>query len=98
MMIGSMNNLMNTISFSNAGSIDSVIRKGFDQARNTPRSNALLRKSRANHTRRNLVLIMDYHPNLKDLPKLINPIRPGLFSRSPGPGGGLRGPDGKNQG
>ena len=29
----------------------------------------------------------------------INPIRPGLFSRSPGPGGGrLRGPDAKNQG
>ena len=27
-----------------------------------------------------------------------NPIRPGLFSRSPGPGGGLRGPDAKNQG
>ena len=26
-----------------------------------------------------------------------NPIRPGLFSRSPGPGG-LRGPDAKNQG
>ena len=37
------------------------------------------------------------------LPKLFfNPIRPGLFSRSPGPrgggGGGLRGPDAKNQG
>ena len=30
----------------------------------------------------------------------INPIRPGLFSRSPGRGGGggLRGPDAKNQG
>ena len=29
-----------------------------------------------------------------------NPIRPGLFSHSPGPGGGwgLRGPDAKNQG
>ena len=27
-----------------------------------------------------------------------NPVRPGLFSRSPGPGGGLRGPDAKNQG
>ena len=27
-----------------------------------------------------------------------NPIRPGLFSCSPGPGGGLRGPDAKNQG
>ena len=41
---------------------DSIIRKGFDQARNTPRSNALLRKLRANDTRRNLVLIMDYSP------------------------------------
>ena len=31
--------------------------------------------------------------------KTVNPIRPGLFSRSPGPGGGggLRGPDAKNQ-
>ena len=29
---------------------------------------------------------------------LLNPIRPGLFSRSPGPGGGLRGPDAKNRG
>ena len=28
----------------------------------------------------------------------LNPIRPGLFSRLPGPGGGLRGPDAKNQG
>ena len=26
-----------------------------------------------------------------------NPIRPGLFSRSPGLGGGLRGPDAKNR-
>ena len=58
---------------------DSVIRKGFDQARNTPRSNALLRKSRANDTRRNLVLIMDYHPKLKDLPKLIKSHLPTLY-------------------
>ena len=28
----------------------------------------------------------------------INPIRPGLLSCSPGPGGGLRGLDAKNQG
>ena len=58
---------------------DSVIRKGFDQARNTPSSNALLRKSRANDTRRNLVLVMDYHPNLKDLPKLIKSHLPTLY-------------------
>ena len=35
--------------------------------------------------------------DLDNDPQIINPIRPGLFSRSPGPGG-LRGPDGKNQG
>ena len=50
---------------------NSVIRKGFDQARNTSRSNALLSESRTNDTKRNLVLVMDYHPNLKDLPKLL---------------------------
>ena len=50
---------------------DSVIRKGFDQAKNISRSNALLPKSRTNDARRNLVLVMDYHPNLKDLPKFI---------------------------
>ena len=53
---------------------DSVISKGFDQARNTPRSNALLRKSRANDTRRNLVLIMDYHPNLRTFQSLLKAI------------------------
>ena len=57
----------------------SVIRKGFDQARNTLRSNALSRKSRANDTRRNLVLIIDYRPNLKDLPKLIENHLPTLY-------------------
>ena len=54
--------------------------KGFDQARNTPRSNALLRKSRANDTRLDLVMIMDYHPNLKDLPKLIKSHLPTLYA------------------
>ena len=49
----------------------SVIRKGFNKARNTSRSYALLSKSRTNDTKRNLVLVMDYHPDLKDLPKLI---------------------------
>ena len=71
-MIGLKNNLKNTISFSSAGSYKySVIRKGFDKARNTSRSYALLSKSRTNDTKRNLVLVMDYHPDLKDLPKLI---------------------------
>ena len=51
---------------------NSVIRKGFDQAKNTSRSNALLSKSRTNDTKRNLVLVMDYHPNLKDLVHVSN--------------------------
>ena len=46
---------------------NSIIRKGFDQAKNTSRSDALLSESIPNDTRRNIVLIMDYHPNLKDL-------------------------------
>ena len=57
----------------------SVIRKSFDQARNTPRSNASLPKSRTIDTRRNLVLVMDYHPNLKDLPKLTKSHLPTLY-------------------
>ena len=56
-----------------------VIRKSFDQAKNTSRSDALLSKSITNDTRRNLVLIMDYHPDLKDLPKLINNHLPTLY-------------------
>ena len=47
---------------------NSIIRKAFDQAKNTSRYDALLSKSITNDTRRNLVRIMDYHPNLKDLP------------------------------
>ena len=58
---------------------NSVIRKGFDQAKNTSRPDALLSKSITNDTRRNLVLIMDYHPNLKDLPKLIKNHLPTLY-------------------
>ena len=58
---------------------NSAIRKGFDQARNTSRSNALLSKSRTNDTKRNLVLIMDYHPYLTDLPKLIKNHLPTVY-------------------
>ena len=58
---------------------NSVIRKGFDQTKNTSRSDALLSKSITNDTKRNLVLIMDYHPNLKDLPKLIKNHLPTLY-------------------
>ena len=58
---------------------NSIIRKGFDQAKNTSRSDDLLSESITNDTRRNLVLIMDYHPNLKDLPKLIKNHLPTLY-------------------
>ena len=58
---------------------NSVIRKGFVQAKNTSRSDALLSISITNDTRRNLVLIMDYHPNLKDFPKLIKNHLPTLY-------------------
>ena len=51
---------------------NSVIRKGFDQAKNTSRSDTLS-ESITNDTRRNLVLVMDYHPNLKDLPNNLLP-------------------------
>ena len=56
-----------------------VIRKGFDQAKNTSRSDALLSKSITNDTKRNLILIMDYHPKLRDLPKLIKNHLPTLY-------------------
>ena len=58
---------------------NSVIRKDFDQAKNTSCSDALLSKSITNDTRGNLVLIMDYHPNLKDLSKLIKNHLPTLY-------------------
>ena len=55
---------------------DSVIR-------NTLCSNALLPKSRTNDTRHKLVLVMNYNPNLKDLPKLIKSHLPTMYE-SPG--------------
>ena len=58
---------------------NSVNRKGFDQARNTSRSNALLSKSLTNDIKRNLVLVMDYHSNLKDISKLIKNHLPTLY-------------------
>ena len=63
MMIGSMNNLMNTISFSNAGSIKIVLSgRALTRPGTLHACMLLLRKSRANDTRSNLVLIMDYPP------------------------------------
>ena len=48
----------------------------------------------------NWIEIWMWTPPLGRRVSLLNPIRPGLFSRSPGPrgGGGLRGPDAKNRG
>ena len=54
---------------------NTVITKGFHQARNTSRSNALLSKSRTNDTKPT----KDYHPDLKDLPKLIKNHSPTLY-------------------
>ena len=79
-MIGLTNNLKNAIIFFKYRKYkNSVIRKGFDQAKTTSRSDALLSTLITNDTRRNLVLIIDYHPNLKDLPKVINKHLPTLY-------------------
>ena len=48
-----------------------IINNGFDRAINTTWSDALLPKSRATDDLKNLILIMDYHPNFRDIPKLI---------------------------
>ena len=48
-----------------------IINNGFDRAINTTRSYALLPKSRATDDLKNLILVMDYHPNFRDIPKLI---------------------------
>ena len=50
---------------------NNIINKGFNRARNITRSDALLPKSSTNDSLLNLVLIMDYHPNFRDIPKLI---------------------------
>ena len=48
-----------------------IINNGFDRAINTTRSDALLPESRATDDLKNLILVMDYHPNFRDIPKLI---------------------------
>ena len=48
-----------------------VIRKGFDKARNIPRSQAWKPKTASDHTVHNFALILDYHPNFNGLPLLI---------------------------
>ena len=51
------------------------------------------------HSRIRLNLVQCKHDQYLCTPlsHLFNPIRPGLFSRSPSPGGWLSGPDAKNQ-
>ena len=57
--------------FQRRGYNNSKINKGFDRAKNITRSDALLPKSSTNDSLQNLVLVMDYHPNFRDFPKLI---------------------------
>ena len=64
-----MSNYRNLNSFLDAGI--TVINNGFNRAKNITCSDALLPKSRAPGNLKNLVLVMDYHPNFRDIPKLI---------------------------
>ena len=48
-----------------------IINNGFNKAKNITRSSALLLKSRAPDNLKKLVLVMDYHVNYRDIPKLI---------------------------
>ena len=50
---------------------NNIINKGFNRAKNITRSDALLPKSSTDDSLQNLVLVMDYHPNFRDTPKLI---------------------------
>ena len=45
-----------------------VIQKGFDKARNIPRSQALRPKTASDQSVRNFALILDYYPNFNGLP------------------------------
>ena len=50
---------------------NNIINKGFNRAKNITRSDVLLPKSSTNDSLQNLVLVMDYHSNFRDIPKLI---------------------------
>ena len=50
---------------------NNIINKGFKRAKNITCSDALLPKPSTNDSLQNLVLVMDYHPNFRDIPKLI---------------------------
>ena len=50
---------------------NNIINEGFKRAKNIARSDALLPKPSTIDSLQNLVLVMDYHPNFRDIPKLI---------------------------
>ena len=50
---------------------NNIINKGFKRAKNIACSDALLPKPSTIDSLQNLVLVMDYHPNFRDIPKLI---------------------------
>ena len=50
---------------------NNINNKGYNRAKNITRSDALLPKACTDDSLRNLVLVMDYHPNFRDIPKLI---------------------------
>ena len=50
---------------------NNIINKGFKRAKNIARSDALLPKPSTIDSLQNLVRVMDYHPNFRDIPKLI---------------------------
>ena len=50
---------------------NNIINKGFKRVKNIARSDALLPKPSTIDSLQNLVLVMDYHPNFRDIPKLI---------------------------
>ena len=60
-----------------------VIQKGFDKARNIPRSQALRSKTASDQSVCNFVLILDYHPNFNGLPLLIRDRLKILFESLP---------------
>ena len=48
---------------------NNIINKGFKRAKNIAHSDALLPKPSTIDSLQNLVLVMDYHPNFRDIPK-----------------------------
>ena len=71
-MIGLMNSNKNlNIIFQHIRYKSNITNRGFNRAKNITLSDALLPKSSTNDSLRNLVLVMDCHPNFRDIAKLI---------------------------